>query len=185
MKTDSIFYSLFLQLPELLFELLELDPALAEHYEFRSVELKELARRVDGVLIPQSEFPQDPVLFVEVQSQSDGDLYWRLLTETFLYLNQYRPPGSWQAVVLWAKTSLDPGIPLVYQVLQEQNLIRVIYLDQLPPGDSVGLGILRVIGAPEEEAVSEARRVLQQARAAEERELLELVERILVYKFAS
>ncbi|NJK63714.1 MAG: Rpn family recombination-promoting nuclease/putative transposase [Synechococcaceae cyanobacterium SM2_3_1] len=186
MKTDSIFYALFLRLPELLFELLELDPSLAEHYEFRSVELKELARRVDGVLIPRSEFPQDPVMFVEVQSQGDEDLYWRLLTETFIYLNQYRPQGSWQAVVLWAKTTLDRGIPQVYRALQSQNLIRVIYLDQLPPGESVGLGILRVIGAREEEdAILQAQQVLAQARAEEEKELLELVERILVYKFAT
>ncbi|MEM9927673.1 MAG: DUF2887 domain-containing protein [Cyanobacteria bacterium P01_D01_bin.50] len=50
-----------------------------------------------------------------VQYQNDDDLYCRLITEAFVYLNQYRPDKTWKAVVLWAKRSLDPGIPIAYQ----------------------------------------------------------------------
>ena len=49
MKTDTIFYTLLQNLPSVLFELLEKPPQLATHYEFSSVEIKELARRIDGI----------------------------------------------------------------------------------------------------------------------------------------
>lgn len=68
---------------------------------------------------------------MEVQFQRDDDLYWRLITEAFLYLNQYRPERPWKTVVLWAKRSLDPGIPKAYQTLLSAGQIQVIYLDEL------------------------------------------------------
>ena len=43
MKTDSIFYELFLNLPDSLFSLLGLSPELAKEYEFTSQELKQIA----------------------------------------------------------------------------------------------------------------------------------------------
>ncbi len=95
MKTDTIFYTLLQNLPSVLFEVLEKSPVLASHYEFSSVEIKELARRIDGLFLPKPEYPQDPIYFVEVQFQSDDNLYWRLITEAFVYLNQYKPEKSW------------------------------------------------------------------------------------------
>ncbi|MEH2320076.1 DUF2887 domain-containing protein [Nostoc sp.] len=89
MKTDTIFYTLFQTLPGVLFELLEQSPALALHYQFISVEIKELARRIDGLFLPQPDFPEDTIYFVEVQFQRDNDIYWRIITEAFLYINQY------------------------------------------------------------------------------------------------
>lgn len=53
------------------------------------MEIKELARRIDGLFLPKSKYPQDPIYFVEVQYQRDDDLYWGLITEVFVYLNQY------------------------------------------------------------------------------------------------
>ena len=85
MKTDTIFYTLLQNLPSVLFELLEQSPTDALHYEFSSVEIKELARSIDGLFLPKPEYPQDPIYFVEVQFQRDDDLYWRLITEAFLY----------------------------------------------------------------------------------------------------
>ena len=46
MKTDTIFYTLFQTIPGVLFELLEQSEALALHYQFTSVEIKELALRI-------------------------------------------------------------------------------------------------------------------------------------------
>jgi predicted transposase/invertase (TIGR01784 family) len=91
MKTDTIFYTLLQNLPSVLFEILQQSPTLALHYNFSSVEIKELARRIDGLFLPKPEYTEDPIYFVEVQFQPDDDLYWRLITEAFLYLNQYRP----------------------------------------------------------------------------------------------
>ncbi len=188
MKTDTIFYTLLQNLPSVLFELLEQSPTLALHYDFSSVEVKELARRIDGVFLPKPEYPQDPIYFVEVQFQRDDDLYWRLITEVFVYLNQYRPQQTWQTVVLWAKRSIDPGIPLVYQTSLNTNQIHVVYLDELTDSSSsIGLGIIRMVVASENDAVQEARTLInqvQQADATNRRNLLELVERMLIYKFS-
>ncbi|WP_193200964.1 Rpn family recombination-promoting nuclease/putative transposase [Nostoc sp. MG11] len=189
MKTDTIFYTLFQNLPSVLFELMEQSPAIAAHYQFTSVEIKELARRLDGLFLPKADFPEDPIYFVEVQFQRDDDLYWRLITEAFLYLNQYRPDKSWQAVVLWPKRSFDPGIPLAYQTSLALGQIQIVYLDELADTlpDSIGLGIVKFVVAASDEAVIKARNLInavQQSPEPSRRNLLELIERMLVYKFA-
>ena len=71
MKTDSLFYKLFQQAPQVVLELAGLEQASAENYEFRSEEIKQTAFRLDGVLILPSEKPNLPLVFVEVQFQSD------------------------------------------------------------------------------------------------------------------
>jgi predicted transposase/invertase (TIGR01784 family) len=189
MKTDTIFYTLLQNLPSVLFEVLEKSPALASHYEFSSVEIKELARRIDGLFLPKPEYPQDPIYFVEVQFQSDDNLYWRLITEAFVYLNQYKPEKSWQAVVLWANRDIDLGIPLAYQTSLAAGQIHVVYLDELVgTSSSIGLGIIKLVVSPEDEAIQEARSLINLVKTADAengRDLLELVERMLVYKFSS
>jgi len=189
MKTDTIFYTLLQNLPSVLFEVLEKSPALASHYDFSSVEIKELARRIDGLFLPKPEYPEDPIYFVEVQFQSDDNLYWRLITEAFLYLNQYKPEKSWQAVVLWANRDLDVGIPLAYQTSLAAGQIHVVYLDELVgTSSSIGLGIIKLVVSPEDEARQEAQSLInlvKKADAENSRDLLELVERMLIYKFSS
>ena len=189
MKTDTIFYTLLQNLPSVLFEILEQSPTQANHYLFSSVEIKELSRRIDGLFLPKPEFSEDPIYFVEVQYQRDDDLYWRLITEAFLYLNQYRPNKSWKAVVLWAKRSLDPGIPIAYRTLLSDGQIQVIYLDELTDtSSSIGLGIIGLVVAPEDEAVEVARNLIGQVQKVDvsySRQLLELVERMLIYKFSN
>jgi len=153
------------------------------------VEIKELSRRIDGLFLPKPEYPEEPIYFVEVQYQRDDDLYWRLITEAFVYLNQYRPEKPWQAVVMWAKRSLDPGIPISYQTSLSNGQIQVIYLDELTDtSSSIGLGIIGLVVAPEDEAVQVARNLItqvQQASVTNRNQLLELVERMLIYKFSN
>lgn len=48
MKTDSIFYRLFQLSPRILFDLIGESSQTAGEYEFRSVELKQTAFRIDG-----------------------------------------------------------------------------------------------------------------------------------------
>ena len=126
---------------------------------------------------------------MEVQFQSDDNLYWRLITEAVLYLNQNKPKRTWQAVVLWANRDLDTGIPLAYQTLLTAGLIHVVYLDELTDtSSSIGLGIIKLVVAPENEAIQQAKTLInlvEKADAAKSRNLLELVERMLVYKFSS
>ncbi|BDA66240.1 hypothetical protein CAL7716_004060 [Calothrix sp. PCC 7716] len=190
MKTDTIFYTLLQNLPSVLFELLEQSPDQATRYRFSSVEIKELARRIDGVFLPKKKFASEPIYFVEVQFQKDEDLYWRLITEAVVYLNQYKPKRTWQAVVIWAKSSLDEGVPKAYEAFFNAGYIRIIYLDELEEvaDTSIGMGIIKLVVAPESEAEQQARNLIsqvQQTDATKRRKLLELVERMLVYKFSS
>ena len=101
MKTDSLFYHLFQMRPQLLFELLSNASQAISNYEFTSVEVKQLAFRIDGVFLPQQGNDTDPFYLVEVQFQPDDDLYYRIFSELFLYLKQYQPPHPWRVVVIY------------------------------------------------------------------------------------
>jgi predicted transposase YdaD len=54
-KTDSIFYRLFQSFPGIFFELIDQSPTIANIYQFSSVEVKQLAFRIDGVFLPNND----------------------------------------------------------------------------------------------------------------------------------
>ena len=85
-KTDSIFYRLFQTFPESFFDLLNLPSETVNHYQFSSLEVKQLAFRLDGVFLPDNL--NDPIYFVEVQFQKDERFYSRFFSEIFLYFHQ-------------------------------------------------------------------------------------------------
>ncbi|NEO12361.1 MULTISPECIES: Rpn family recombination-promoting nuclease/putative transposase [unclassified Moorena] len=185
MRTDSLFYKVFQTLPGTFFELLEENSQLAQNYNFKAVELKELAKRTDGVFLPKRD--GDPIYFVEVQFQKDEDLYYRLMQEVFVYLGQNRWQHSWQAVVFWAKRSLDTGIPRCYDGEVQTGYLRSLYLDETPDtSDSIGLGLVRLVVEPETNVQHRVQQLERCARAlpvAQQRNAIELVEQALVYKF--
>jgi predicted transposase/invertase (TIGR01784 family) len=190
MKTDKIFYTLFQVFPELLFQLLEQPTELAQNYQFQSVEIKELAFRLDGIFVPDTKELKHPIYFLEVQFQKDPDFYWRFFTEIFLYLNQYKPLRPWYAIVLWAKHSFDDGLPLPYQQLLVNQHLQRIYLDRLTPqaSNSLGLQIVQFIVASEPQAAQQVPSLLNQAKqqvsdATIQQNIVELIEKIIVYKF--
>ena len=53
MKTDSIFYRIFLEFPGSFFELIDRPPDEAEPYQFTSREVKQLSFRMDGLFFPR------------------------------------------------------------------------------------------------------------------------------------
>ncbi|MTJ46589.1 DUF2887 domain-containing protein, partial [Dolichospermum sp. UHCC 0259] len=69
------------------------------------------------------------------------------------------------------------------------GLIHVVYLDEITDtSSSIGLGIIKLVVSPEDEAIQQAKTLInlvEKADAANSRNLLELVERMLVYKFSS
>jgi predicted transposase YdaD len=67
MRTDTIFYQLFLICHSLLSDLLNQPAENAESYEFISAEVKEKAFRFDGIFFPLREEKNKPIYFVEVQ----------------------------------------------------------------------------------------------------------------------
>ena len=189
MKTDSLFYELFRLLPNVLLELLGEDPGRADGYHFSSVELKQPAFRVDGILEPNEDSPQKEIYFLEVQFQKKRDFYWRLFSEIFLYLRQKKPRSNWRAVALFARKSIDPGLPIQFEALR-RNHLSVVYLDELASASdlSPGLSLVQLIVASQRQAIKAGKRLREKL----EREpggdpvsqvIIELMEAILLYKF--
>ena len=190
MKTDNIFYNLFQLFPELLFELLGADPSQAPNYEFSSREIKELARRFDGLFIPSSDEFTDLLYFVEVQFQAKPNFYRRLFAGIFVYLEQYEPANDWAAVAIFASRNLEPELSPHYQGLRSN--LRVIYLDEIAGAEDLplSLGIVKlVVMAPEPEQVREELLSLREklpqqiSDPVQEREIFDFIQTVLLYKF--
>lgn len=107
MKTDSIFYQIFLRFPQSFFDLIGESSAKVENYEFTSREVKQLSFRLDGLFLPTTEETDLPLYLLEVQFQPDPELYYRLFAEFFLFLKQYKPPYPWQIVVIYPSRQIE------------------------------------------------------------------------------
>ena len=189
MKTDSLFYYLFQTAPALLFELLGQPAQLATAYEFRSVELKQTAFRIDGVLLPRSSAKEQTVFFVEIQFQGDPYFYDRFFAEIFLFFRQNPQVIKWQAVVLFAKRNIEPTLTETFQMLLDSNRVNRIYLEDLQqiPSDSLGIALVQLIMAEAKQAMNQAQTLITQAEnkdtSLSTAVIIELIETIIVYKF--
>ena len=187
MKTDSLFYRLFQEFPDIFFELIGSTPEIASNYQFSSVEVKQMAFRIDGVFL--SNLESDRIYFVEVQFQPQPEFYSRFLAEIFLYLRQNKPENDWSAIVLYPSSSTDAGNIKHYQEFFDSGRIRRIYLNELSGevfDNSIAINTLKLIVAPESKTVEQARelveRVRQQDDQLQQEKFVQLVETILVYK---
>jgi len=187
MRTDTIFYQLFLTFNSLLFELLGKPVDDAAYYQFISTEIKEKAFRFDGIFMPDRE--DKPIYFVEVQFQNKPDFYWELIAEISLYLNQYKPVQDWKAVALFAQRRFDvTSLTLYQQELINSGRILPIYLDEVRSG-SIGVGLIQLILAQDVQAPVLVQQLLQRAKTEiadplVTRDIIDLLETVLVSKFA-
>lgn len=188
MKTDSLFYRLFQTFPSIFFELINRPPEEANNYQFSSVEIKQTAFRIDGVFLPATG-EENPIYFLEVQFQPDSEFYSRFFAEIFLYLRQNKPENDWRAVVLYPNQSTDTGDIKHYREFFTSQRVRRIYLNQLGEiaDQSIGVGTIKLVILPEENAVEQARNLINKVRSEIPDELtqtqvLQLIETILVYK---
>jgi predicted transposase/invertase (TIGR01784 family) len=188
MKTDSIFYQIFLQLPSVFFELKGESPQKADIYSFQSVEVKQTSKRIDGIFFPEKESEQT-IYFTEVQFQNDPEFYDRLFGEIFLYLSQNKPRKPWQAVIFFPSRSIDLEIPIEYQICVNDHNLKVIYLEYLALLEEKYLGVemVKLIGEKNQNAVSTAKKLVQKTQAQltdklQQRKVLELLETIVIYK---
>ena len=85
MKTDTIFYNLFLEFPAILFELIDSSPEEAAIYEFTSREIKQLSFRLDGLFLPTTE------------DAENDQLNW---DNHCLQVTTQKPRGDWSNVQL-------------------------------------------------------------------------------------
>ncbi|EGJ33166.1 MULTISPECIES: Rpn family recombination-promoting nuclease/putative transposase [Moorena] len=189
MKTDTIFYRLFQSFPSIFFELINHSPTEAQAYQFASVEVKQLAFRIDGVFLPTTTTAQSPIYFVEVQFQRDSEFYSRFFTEIFIYLNKNKISNDWRGVVIYPSRNVDKGATQQYLELLDSPRVSRIYLDELAetPAPSVGIATVQLIVTEEDTAIALAQDLIQRTteevdNERQKRELLQLIETILVYK---
>ncbi|MHC5934220.1 Rpn family recombination-promoting nuclease/putative transposase [Nostoc sp.] len=187
MKTDSIFYRIFQSIPSTFFELINQPPQLASAYQFSSVEVKQLAFRIDGVFLPNA--PELPIYFAEVQFQPDKKLYSRLFTEIFNYLDKTELTNNWRGVVIFPNRSVDTGDTERYTELLNSQRVTRVYIDELSSIErsSIGIETVKLIIEPESTATTRALEIVNSARqqipdVATIREIIQLIETILIYK---
>ena len=126
MKTDSLFYHIFLNYPQIFFELIKKPDININDYEFTSREIKQLSFRIDGLFLPKVNDINKPLYLVEVQFQSDDNFYYRLFNEFFLYLKQYKPPFPWKIVVIYPSRNIEVKIDLHFKKLLALEDVHLI-----------------------------------------------------------
>jgi len=197
-KTDSIFYRLFQEKSESFFDLLNLPPETVNHYQFSSVEVKQLAFRLDGVFLPDNL--NEPIYFVEVQFQKDERFYSRFFSEIFLYFHQSESNNNWQGVIIYPHPEIENSPKSRYQEFFASGRVNCYYLNQLDEGDSLGVKVLQLIVESElgvkvlqlivesePNTLAQGKELIQQVRqqfqeSLKRRNILELIETILIYK---
>lgn len=193
MRSDSLFYELFAASPAVFFELIGQPCPAALQYGFVSQEVKESSFRIDGVFLPPESTPELTLYFVEVMGYRDREdkLYRKFFAEIFVYLNDYAPVNDWQAILIFIKRSLDPGVPKHYDGFETIGRLQRVYLEDITnqiEDRSLELDLLCLIGIKQEEVIQEARRLIEETQATRSPDtgrdrLLELIQVICVYKF--
>jgi predicted transposase/invertase (TIGR01784 family) len=190
MRRDSIFYKLFQQYPNLLFELLTNPPENADAYRFDSVVVKEPKFEIDGVFLPPATENPGVVYFCEVQFQKDERLYERVFAESWLYFYRNRDRFSnLQVVIIYPSRNLEQSDIRPYLSQLNSPQVNRIYLDEL--GDirelPVWVALMVLTTLEDEQATQEARYLLARNRKQEtqvgNRAIIELITTIMVYKF--
>jgi predicted transposase/invertase (TIGR01784 family) len=170
--------------------LLGLPSDLAQGYEFRSVEIKQRAFRIDGVFLPKLDATDQAIWFLEVQFQDDPKFYPRFFGEIYFYLDLYQETEDWQAVVIFPNRNIEPKKQHLYRANLNSDQVHRIYLDDFSgvPTESIGVGLMQLILADSVDAVTQAQTLLSKARTQDQTDskitaIIELIETIVVYKF--
>ncbi len=191
MITDSLFYRLFETSPETFFLLLGMSAEsaadMAARYEYKALEFKETAHRVDGVFLPKETGL--PLYFLEVQFYRLPSIFAGLLAKVYTYLKQHDPGQAFCGGVLFANRGLEPTELTPYQPLLDAGLIRRFHLDEMPElaNAPLGLSILQLIQQSESQAPITARELVARTKTeigdeALKDDLIELIETVILYR---
>ncbi len=187
MRTDHVFYRLFKDYPETLFDLLGEHPT--NTYVMSAVQVKELAFSFDGVLVPENG--EGTIYFLEVQFYDDPAFYPRLFGEVFLYLSdRYRGAKKSDAGMLQ-----DVRIVVIYPERRESEevlwttlhrdalawpSVERIYVDEIPQTDNLYTELVRLVVAAPEIAPQQAQHLMSLGASGS---VLDILENIMVNKF--
>jgi len=191
-KTDKLFYEVFHELPEVFFELIGETHVNAQDYEFKAIELKETALRLDGVMLRIAKDTKQPIYFIEVQNYKNPNIYSNILRKVYTYLDQNDPTQDWRAVVVYERRSFAPEDEETTPYRGEINsgkLLR-IYLDEIDSagGLSQGISLIKLIVEKEKNAPDRAKALIEQVRsestdAQQIQKMVNLILTIISYKF--
>jgi predicted transposase/invertase (TIGR01784 family) len=187
MKTDKLFYRIFLSQPELIAELLSGIPVGCE-FDYSAPVVKEKEVRLDGLLTPRSDDLSVPLVFLEAQMQPDVGFYGRFFAGLFTYLNQYKVVRPWRGLLILQSHGQELGSVVPYQMELNGGWVHRLYLEDLLPLTNLGptLALLRRLVVPIEDMGKDAQAILATvANEVEFLRMLDLVEAILVKKLPS
>jgi predicted transposase/invertase (TIGR01784 family) len=187
-KTDSLFFRIFQSVPGILFELIGEPFEQGQNYEFRSLEIKQTAFRLDGILVPKPDSPEQTVIFVEVQFQKDEYLYDRMFAEIGMYLMQNRPTADWRAIAIFPRKSLEPKDNHRHRSILQGEQFQVIYLEDFleNQSDQIGIQLMQLIVSKPKESETYARRIVDRIQTQTDLQnqvIIELISTVMVYKF--
>ncbi len=182
MKTDTLFYRLFLRQPKLALELLGLDYP-NDSYQFSSEEIKQTAFRIDGLFKPVTDNPNQPLIFVEVQYQADNDFYGRLFSEITLYLYQNKPRRDWLILVIYPHRGIEKSTSIEFLPFLNSPQLHRIYLEDYQNRSdlSPALEFIRLIASDKQQTISRAKDLADRLDKID-LDGLDFIETILVYK---
>ncbi|MGK7901641.1 MAG: Rpn family recombination-promoting nuclease/putative transposase [Hormoscilla sp.] len=191
MKTDKLFYEAFLEFPEIFFELIGAKNVDARAYEFKAIELKETASRLDGAMLPLNKDPKQPIYFIEVQGYKNPKIYANVLKKVGMYLEQNDPTQDWCAVVVYERRSFAPEETTPYRGIINSGQLLRIYLDEMEPADpqTKEIGIIKLIVDRAKNAKNRAKALIKQVRSESTdgdrtKKMVDLIVTIMSYKFA-
>jgi predicted transposase/invertase (TIGR01784 family) len=192
METDPLFYRLFQERPATAFELAGRDMPEGCTYVLRAEELKQTARRMDGVLMPEGGSPDAPLVFTESQFYEDQEFYGRWLSGIFLYLHRHHVTRPWWAMVVFPDRATDVGATAPFASLIQAGQLQRVYLKDLLGEESakaadprLGPRLARLVVLDPEHTPAEARALVDAASGLgpeDRHRLVDLIETILVYK---
>ena len=184
MKTDKLFYRIFLTQPSLISELI---PEIPEdcQFDYNAPVVKEKEFRLDGLLTPLGDDENVPLIFLEAQMQNDSEFYSRYFGGIFVYIHQYKVKRNWRGLLILNNRNQDLGCEIPHGDLLDKRVQRIFLSDLLTQDNlSLNLATLKLIVTPKNKAASEAQKILENTKTPLEFNLrLDLVEAILVNKF--
>jgi predicted transposase/invertase (TIGR01784 family) len=188
MRRDTLFYRIFKEFPELLFQLTGDPPLNAADYRFNSVAVKEPTFTIDGVFEPLVLDGTGTMYLAEVQMQPDQRLCERTFAELFaLFYRSRELYNDWRCVMIYLSRSTEQRVTYPYRALLESDQVQIIYLDEL--GNIRDLPLIMSLAVlptvPPNKAPAEARDILARAREQPQQyeAIVELVTRIMSYMF--
>ena len=168
MKTDKLFYRLFLSQPGLITELIPEIPKDCE-FTYSAPGVKEKGFELDGLLTPIAKDLNLPLVFLEAQMQRDPKFYGRYFAEIFMYLYQYNVKQPWYGLLILPNRQEDLGSDIPYQSLLTNQVKRLYLEDLLPLTDlSPNLSLLKLLVVNEQDTAPLAQAILNSAETEEE-----------------